>query len=80
MSEGKSVYVPFFAVETNFQRLACRPGGIPRDQALRNAKIQVLRLFTRTREPIGDGRDMPVSAIPLRHGYLAMAWASSLTE
>lgn len=30
-----------FPVETNFQRMARRPGGVPRDEALRNASSQI---------------------------------------
>lgn len=84
MSDNKSAYARVFPVVTNFQKMARRPGGMPREQALRNAKIQVLRLFIRSREPVGDGHNMPIRAIPLRHsrknGYLAMAWASSVTK
>ena len=43
-----------FAVETNFQRMACRPGGIPGAQALRNAKKEVLRLFIRCSRPVRE--------------------------
>jgi hypothetical protein len=31
-----------FPVETRFQKLAIRPGGIPRQLAIRNAKKQIL--------------------------------------
>ncbi len=84
MSDSKNHDSRVFPLDTNFQRMARRPGGIPREQALRNAKIQVLRLFVRFSQPVGNDREMPVYAIPLRrsreNGYLAMAWASSLAD
>jgi hypothetical protein len=45
MSDNNSVYARIFPVETNFQKMARRPGGISRERALRNAKTEVLRLF-----------------------------------
>jgi hypothetical protein len=84
MADDNNAYARVFPVETNFQRMACRPGGVPREQALRNAKIHVLRLFIRSRETVGYDRNGPIHALPLRHprnnGYLAMAWASSVTK
>jgi hypothetical protein len=34
-----------FPVQTRFATLACRPGGMPRDVALRNARKRILRLL-----------------------------------
>jgi hypothetical protein len=34
-----------FPVQTRFATLACRPGGIPREVALRNARKRILRLL-----------------------------------
>ena len=63
-----------FAVETNFQRMACRPGGIPRAQALRNAKKEVLRLFIRCSRPVRDKlvRAMRLPRSP-RVGWFSLA-------
>lgn len=33
-----------FFVDTNFQRMARRPGGIPRDQAIQNAEIELEKM------------------------------------
>lgn len=67
-----------FPMETSFQQKARRPGGIPRELALKNAKIQVLRLFICCVRPVGDMRTAPVRAMPRRRaparsGYFAMA-------
>jgi hypothetical protein len=34
-----------FSVETNFQKMARRPGGIQREQALMNAETELRRMF-----------------------------------
>ena len=36
------IHALIFPVETRFQKLACRPGGVPRKVAIRNAKKQIL--------------------------------------
>jgi hypothetical protein len=36
-----------FAVVTNFETMARRPGGLPRDKALLNARMRVQRLIGR---------------------------------
>jgi hypothetical protein len=36
-----------FPVVTNFETMARRPGGLPRDKALLNARIRVQRLIVR---------------------------------
>lgn len=41
MSDNGNGEARVFAVETRFQKLARRPGGIPRDQALENAQANV---------------------------------------
>ena len=66
-----------FPLETSFHKKTGRPGGIPREQALRNARMQVMRLFIRCARP-ADVRTIPVRAASLRRssprtGYLAMA-------
>jgi hypothetical protein len=40
-----------FQVVTNFETMARRPGGLPRDQALRNARIRVQQLSGRAGGP-----------------------------
>ena len=71
-----SGHVVIFPVETSFHRMARRPGGIPREKALRNAKTQVLRLLGQCFRPAGDLRRVPVRAVPVRcvprSGYLSM--------
>ena len=77
MPDNNSNGALVFPVETSFQKIARRPGGIPRERALRNAKTQVLRLFIRNVRPVGDVRKMPVRAVPMRRpptiGYLSIA-------
>ncbi len=75
---GRSDDALIFALETSFHKKTGRPGGIPREQALRNARMQVMRVFIRCDRPAADVRAMPVRVVPLRHcsrrtGYLAMA-------
>jgi hypothetical protein len=67
-----SKYAIVFSLETSFQRLARRPGGLPRQQALRNARTGALRLFINcfrraAPPPAATVRPAPPS------GYLAMA-------
>jgi hypothetical protein len=73
MPHNSSRYAFVFPLETSFQKMARRPGGIPREQALRNAKTEVLRLFIRCIRPAAPVR----AAVPLRRppgiGYLPMA-------
>ena len=40
--------VRVFPVETNFHRMARRPGGVSRQQALRNVRAELERLVHRT--------------------------------
>jgi hypothetical protein len=67
-----SKYAIVFSLETSFQRLARRPGGLPRQQALRNARTGALRLFIdcfrrAAPPPAATVRPAPPS------GYLAVA-------
>jgi hypothetical protein len=55
-----------FLVDTNFQRMARRPGGIPRAQALRNAHTQVLHSLGRGIPSLGNSRSAPIRATHLR--------------
>ena len=41
MSESDKPEARIFAVETRFQKLARRSGGIPRDQAIEQATLQI---------------------------------------
>jgi hypothetical protein len=78
MTGGNSDGASIFPLETSFHKKTGRPGGIPREQALRNARMQVMRLFVRCAWPAADVRAIPVRVVPLRRasprtGYLAMA-------
>jgi hypothetical protein len=42
---GCNIRVAIFPVVTNFETMARRPGGPPRDKALLNARIRVQRLI-----------------------------------
>jgi hypothetical protein len=44
-----------FAVETNFQRMARRPGGLSRQQALMNAQRELLQVAIPGRVPHAKG-------------------------
>jgi hypothetical protein len=74
MSDNNSVYARVFPVETNFQKMARRPGGISRERALRNAKTEVLRLFIRCNRPVREilKRVVPLTRSP-RVGWLPTA-------
>jgi hypothetical protein len=48
---GCTIRVAIFPVVTNFETMARRPGGLPRDKALLNARIRVQRLVGRTGRP-----------------------------
>ena len=48
---GCNIRVAVFPVVTNFETMARRPGGLPRDKALLNARIQVQRLIGRGGRP-----------------------------
>jgi len=61
-----------FSLETSFQRLARRPGGLPRQQALLNARTGALRLFISCFRPAAPLPAVPVRPAP-RSGFLAMA-------
>jgi hypothetical protein len=41
---GRNSRAVIFRVVTNFETMARRPGGVPRDQAVLNARIRVQRL------------------------------------
>jgi len=74
MRHNGSNYAVVFSMETSFQRMARRPGGIPRQQALRNARTGVLRLFIRG---FRAAAPLPLPPAPLRCppprvGYLAI--------
>jgi hypothetical protein len=43
--DNKSKDARIFSVETNFQKMARRPGGIQREQALMNAETELRRMF-----------------------------------
>jgi hypothetical protein len=43
-----------FPVETNFQKMARRPGGILREQALMNAEIELRRVFKQSNRSSAD--------------------------
>ena len=78
MADGNSAGALIFPLETSFHKKTGRPGGIPREQALRNARLQVMRLFVRCARPAADVRTIPARVVPLRRasmrtGYLAMA-------
>jgi len=66
-----------FSLETSFQRLARRPGGPPRQQALRNARTGALRLFINCFRPAAPLPAAQARPAP-RSGYLAMASAFKL--
>lgn len=77
VADANSDDASIFPLETSFHKKTGRPGGIPRQQALRNARMQVVRLFVRCARP-ADVRTIPVRVVPLRRasprtGYLAMA-------
>jgi len=55
-----------FPVETSFHQKVHRPGGLPRETALKYAKMQVLRVFIRCAQPIGNAHGMPIRAVPSR--------------
>jgi hypothetical protein len=67
-----------FPVDTSFHQKVRRPGGIPREKALKYAKMQVLRMFVGVSQALGsDGRGMPmaIAAVPrrlARAGHLAI--------
>jgi hypothetical protein len=44
---GRNIRFAIFPVVTNFETMARRPGGPPRDKALLNARIRVQRLIGR---------------------------------
>jgi hypothetical protein len=43
----RNIRFAIFPVVTNFETMARRPGGLPRDKALLNARIRVQRLIGR---------------------------------
>jgi hypothetical protein len=43
----RNIRFAIFPVVTNFETMARRPGGLPRDKALLNARIRVQRLIVR---------------------------------
>jgi hypothetical protein len=51
IAQSSTIRVVIFPVVTNFETMARRPGGLPRDQALRNARIRVQRLTGRGSKP-----------------------------
>jgi hypothetical protein len=55
-----------FPVVTNFETMARRPGGLPRHQAVLNARIRVQRLFGRGSRPAAKQRHRGA-----RRGYQA---------
>jgi hypothetical protein len=65
-------YAIVFSLETSFHRLARRPGGLPRHQALRDAKTGALRLFINCFRPAAPLHAPAMRPAP-RSGYLAMA-------
>jgi len=78
ITAGNSGGALIFPLETSFHKKTGRPGGIPREKALRNARMQVMRLFVRCARPAADVRTLPVRTVPLqraspRTGFLAMA-------
>jgi len=57
--------VLIFRVVTDFEIKVRRPGGLPRDQALRNARIRVQQLSSGSNKPAakaGSSRRAPVPA------------------
>jgi hypothetical protein len=49
---GSNTRAIIFRVVTNFETMARRPGGVPRDQAVLNARIRVQRLSGCGSKPI----------------------------
>jgi hypothetical protein len=58
-----------FAVITNFETMARRPGGLPRDKALLNARIRVQRLIGR------GGKAAEKAALLRRPPWPSTKWA-----
>ena len=59
MPDNDSNDARIFPVETNFQKMARRPGGILREQALMNAEIELRRVFKQSNRSSAD-KLMPV--------------------
>jgi hypothetical protein len=64
--------VIIFSVVTNFETMARRPGGLPRDQAVRNARIRVQRLSGRGTRPAA--RAAPSRRAP----WLSNRWGAGI--
>jgi hypothetical protein len=47
----RNIRFAIFPVVTNFETMARRPGGLPRDKALLNARIRMQRLIGRGGSP-----------------------------
>ena len=66
VAPDRKIRFAIFPVVTNFETMACRPGGLPRDKALLNARIRVQRL-------IGPGGKSAAKPLALRRA----PWPSS---
>ncbi len=60
-----------FSVETNFQKMARRPGGILREQALMNAEKELRRAFKQSNRSSSDKlvpvkRPVPDKSVPVK--------------
>ncbi len=64
-----------FSVETNFQKMARRPGGILREQALMNAEKELRRAFKQSNRSSSDKlvpvkRPVPDKSVPVKQPVL----------
>jgi hypothetical protein len=69
VAPDRNIRFAVFPVVTNFETMARRPGGLPRDKALLNARIRVQRLIGR------GGKSAEKSLASRRAPWPSSGWA-----